>query len=361
MRMSYKSGWDDAKDRWEAFWQGEIIDRPVMLLTVPVPGAAPLPVPDDYEYHWTDTAHQIAWHEARNRSAVYLAEAIPAVGGGPLSAWCAYYGGKTTFLRDTIWHEPVDFTWDDPPDWKHAWNDEGYRKLLDLIDSLCRARKGSFYVGFPPTLHAAPSDVLSAMRGVDRFLIDLVEYPEEVEAALESMSANFATIYDEIYRIIHSHGYEGYGNWWPVWSPDRFGVFQSDVSCMISGPMFERFVVPHLENTSAHVVNGVYHLDGPDAIRHVERVCELPNIKAIQWVPGSGTEPGALQWLDLFKRIQAKGRAVYLGLLPGELETIIRELDPRKLILGLGARTEEEAEEFMQAAARWTAKYWGTR
>ena len=65
--------------------------------------------------------------------------------------------------------------------------------------------------------------------------------------------------------------------------------------------------------------------------------------------------------MDLFKRIQAKGRSVYFGLRKDELETVIRELDPRKVILGLGASSLEEADSLLQKAQEWTARYWGAR
>ena len=134
------------------------------------------------------------------------------------------------------------------------------------------------------------------------------------------------------------------------------GVFQSDVSCMLSPEMVEKFIIPHLEITASFVTHGCYHLDGPDAIKHVERICEVPGIHTIQWVPGAGQKPGALQWMGLFKKVQANGRSIYFGLQHSELETIIRELDPRKMILGMSAATIEEANQLMAKSEKLDCK-----
>lgn len=360
MTLSWKPDWPEAKDRWTAFWHGEMIDRPILLLTAPKSDPPDTSIPEDAAFHWTDSGHQVRWLEARNLGSTYFAEAIPSA-NGPLAAWCAYYGGRTGFLPDTIWHEPLFDDWDDAPEWETAWRDAGYLHLLEMVEQLCKSRIGRGYVGFPPTLHAAPSDLLAAMRGTDRYLFDLVERPETVIDATVRMSRNFARVYDEIFELIHSFGFEGYGNWWPIWCPEPMAVFQSDVSCMISGEMFDRFVTPHLEITASHVTHGFYHLDGPDAIRHVERVCGIPQIKAIQWVPGAGTEPGAVQWLELFRTIQSHGCAVYCGAAPDEIETLIRELDPSRLIIGVGVKNDDAAMRLIDDTVRWTAGYGETR
>ena len=57
MQLSYKENWEDARERWTAFWEGEMIDRPIMLVTTPAPNSPEIDAPEDYEYHWTDIDH----------------------------------------------------------------------------------------------------------------------------------------------------------------------------------------------------------------------------------------------------------------------------------------------------------------
>jgi len=56
----------------------------------------------------------------------------------------------------------------------------------------------------------------------------------------------------------------------------------------------------------------------------------VPGIHTIQWVPGSAQKPGALQWMDFFRRVQRCGRSLHIGFEPPELEELIRNLDPRR-------------------------------
>jgi hypothetical protein len=361
MQMSWKENWPDAERRWRAYWQGEIVDRPVILLSAPRADAPPLPPePATLEEKWTDIDYQVRLSEAQNLGRHYLGEAVP-VQQGPQMAWCAYFGGPVTYMPETIWMETFLDDWSRAPDWKRAWDDRGWRHLKKMVGALAEARQGRYWVGYPPTMHGAHNDMLAQMRGVNQFLVDLVESPDEVTHTLEAMRANHGRMYDEMWDLIHSYGYEGYGNWWPIWCPDRLGVWQSDISCMISPAMFEHFIVPELEDNCSLVHHACYHLDGPGAIKHVERVCDIPGIHTIQWVPGAGQKPGALQWMDLFKKVQAKGRSMLFGFEPHELETIIQELDPRKLLLGTGVGSVEEGERLLADAVRWTAKYWGKR
>lgn len=360
MEMTWKDNWPEARRRWEAYWRHEIVDRPAMLVTVPRKDKVTVAEPADLKEKWTSIDYQVRWAEAVSLSHHYLGEAVPQV-SGPQAAWCAYYGGPLRYMPDTIWMGECIESWDHTPDWERDWDDWGWRLLMDMMRAHCERRRGRFFVGFPPTMHGAPNDMLAQMRGVNRFLMDLVEHPDEVKAALLAMRRNFSHLYDEMWKLIHSYGYEGYGNWWPIWCPERLGVFQSDISCMLSPSMMEEFIIPEITDNCRVVRHACYHLDGPGAIRHVERICEVPGIHTIQWVPGAGQKPGALQWMELFRRVQAKGKSVLLGAGREEIETLIRELDPALLLIGTGAQTVEEGETLLSDASRWTAKYWGKR
>jgi 5-methyltetrahydrofolate--homocysteine methyltransferase len=58
---------------------------------------------------------------------------------------------------------------------------------------------------------------------------------------------------------------------------------------------------------------GLYHLDGPGELTHLDLLCTIPNLHAIQWVPGP-----AIGFLDdvsfaLYRRIIEKGKKVVLS------------------------------------------------
>ncbi len=61
--------------------------------------------------------------------------------------------------------------------------------------------------------------------------------------------------------------------------------------------------------------------------------------------------------MNLYKRIQAKGKAIYTGIDKKELEVMIKELDPKRLLLGMRAESIDEAKEILKKATLWTSRY----
>ena len=85
-------------------------------------------------------------------------------------------------------------------------------------------------------------------------------------------------------------GVEGSLNCVGCWSPGRTMGLDCDFSCMISPRDFQEIFLPPLLETMATVDHRIYHLDGPGAIPHLERLLSIPELQTIQWVPGAGSE-----------------------------------------------------------------------
>jgi hypothetical protein len=327
-----------------------------MLVLAPRQKLPAPPAPKTLREKWMELDYLLAAHEHRHRSTWYLGEAIPSM--SLLFGWTCCYGAEVEFLPDTIWIRPSIESWDRAPDWETAWDDDAWRHLKQAYERIVGEIAGKYFLGMGLIL--PPNDLLALLREPQRFQMDLVEHPEEVKRALAIMRRNYIRMQREL-DAIRLRRLEGYGCHWAVWSREPMGHMQSDLSCMISPRMFDEFIMPEVEQLAGAVTNCFYHLDGPGAIRHLERICSVPNIKCVQWVPGAGQPGGALPWLDLYKRIQAMGKAVYAGVGAQELETVIRELDPRKLLIQTGARSKADGEDLLKKAVEWTAKYWGKR
>ena len=336
--------WADAQERWRAFWAGELLDRPPVLIIVERPDAPPAPEePADHQLRWCDADYLIRRGEARVAAHTYLGEALP-VAEPLMAAWCPVYGGTVRYLPDTIWIDPAAADWATAPDWTAAWEDEGWRLLTNIYGQIVEAAARRCMVGLPPLL--TPNDLLSMLRGGETFLMDLLTEPDRVTRTLEIMDRNHMRMWHELDGMRDRA--TGYSNWWPVWCPEKLRIVQSDISCMISGELFSRFILPELDALGSDVEHLFYHLDGPDAIRHLEAICSVDKIHAVQWVPGAGNPGHGLHWLDLYRRIQELGRAVWVGCSEAELPPIMKELDPSKLLLSLSARDEQDAHRLLQ-------------
>ena len=345
--------WEEATRYWGAFWHGELLDRPPVLINVPNPDhEVSIPEPENDQIRWCDPEYVLERSEAELPRAIYLGEAIPSIRAF-LGAWCAVYGGEVRFRPDTIWIEPTVTDWESAPNWASDWDDDGWRMLKSAYARLSEGAGGRFFLGQAPLL--MPNDLLPMLRGVENFLIDLVQEPERVLETLSIMERNFIRMWNEL-DALRTPGI-GYGNWWPIWCPERLRILQSDVSCMLSGEMFERFIVPELLALTEDVDHAFYHLDGPDAIRHLEMICSVPKIKAIQWVPGAGQPGHGFCWMELYQKVQSLGKRIWVHSPPDLLETYLQELEPRLLLLSVGAQSIEEAQEIKRRLVTYTTKY----
>ena len=360
MDLSFHTDWPAASERWRAFWRGEIIDRPVMYLTVarPPEQRRPLPVPATPEQQYFDPEFLLRRYETDLGNRWFVAEALPCT-SGMMAGWLPAYGARLTADGETVWIHKIIHDWRDAPRWKTGWDDSGWRRLVHIIEFLVERAAGRFFVGMPPLL--TPNDLLSVLRGPREFLFDLVDEPDRIKHALARMTDNYTAMYNHLAQIIHRR-YEGIHHHYPVWCPDPLISVQSDISCALSPAMFQEFIIPELETLTEHAGRAIYHLDGPGAIRHLDRILELPHLSMLQWVPGAGQPGGFDHWLDLFRRAQAKGKAILLPCGVGGLEMAIREFRPELTFLVCGeVGSFEEAETILGNARKWTAKYWGTR
>jgi hypothetical protein len=210
-----------------------------------------------------------------------------------------------------------------------------------------------------PDLHTG-IDALSAIRGPENLLMDLLENPESLRKAMEQMTELFKWVVDVVSEIVLPSS-QGTTNWTAGWSRQRFlCIGQNDFTCMISPEMFDEFCFQDTLETTNYVDRSLYHLDGPDAIRHIPRLLEIERLDAIQWIHGAG-QPAATHWLELLKRIQQAGKSVqvYYGPTHGdeadtveELKILCRELDPNRLFFWANLSSVEEAEALMKVAGQ---------
>ena len=357
MELSYHENWPEAERRLTAFWQGERLDRPTMLIRCrrDSAGCRPVPIPSSLEEKYTSVDFLCAYHDAMTFNTLCFGEAIPSVGSGLMAGWLPAYGASVAYHEDTLWYEETIGDWGNPPDFANTWRDDGWRKVHAIMSALIDLSAGRFFVGIPPYL--PPNDLLSLLRGNVRFLMDLYDHPDAIKAALTAMAECWLAMYAEYEALIHSR-FEGSFLHYPVWCPGRLGTLQSDVSCMVSSEAFETFIVPELERISGTLDYTIYHLDGVDAIRHLDRVLEIPGISMLQWVPGAGKPGGFRHSMPIFKRAQQKDRAIYLPVAAADLEFAIREFRPEKTAILISARAPAEARDLLKQATVWTQQYW---
>ena len=117
---------------------------------------------------------------------------------------------------------------------------------------------------------------------------------------------------------------------------------------MINAPMFKKFVLPYLEREAAYFNNRVfYHWDGVTALTHTEDLIASKNLFALSFVPGAGNGTH-VDYLDLYEKIQEKGKAVAVGGNADEVKYMHKRLKPEKTTYSVRAESEKEGYELLK-------------
>jgi len=141
----------------------------------------------------------------------------------------------------------------------------------------------------------------------------------------------------------------------PYWVPEPFNATQSDVSCMLSPELFDRFMLPELEVYGREYGALWYHLDGGDARQHLPRLLSLPYLRVLQYTPAPGEPPNGPGHLEMYRQVQSAGKILHLQLPRENIEPLVRELDPALLMLDTWCPSRDEGERLLQQSIQWAS------
>ena len=359
MELEYKEDWEQARERIGAWWQGEVIDRAVIQVTAPKAGStyvAPA-IPDDRLLEWsTDPDCVIPRLEQAVAATYWGGEAVPVMFPVSISLVAipaAYLGCPYTIVPISYsgWASPIITDWATRRKLTFDPQNKWWLLSRQLLQAASQRAPGRYCVGLPDL--NGPGELAALLRGPDRLAIDLLEQPDAVKAALVEANAAWLRYWEASIGTIHQWQ-GGYVHWMGIWSDVPSTDLQCDFSCMISPAMFQEFFLPGLDQQAAWVSRTIYHLDGPNAIRHLDLLLALPHLTGIQWVPGAGALPMS-RWIRLLRRIQAGGKLLVAECEPWEVEVLLGELEPEGLLVKTHCASESEARELLRHAARWSA------
>jgi len=336
---------------YDAFWQKEIIDRPLISVKA---AKKPL-IPVDY----LENVEKGNYLPVLEKTLVNVentwfgGESLPLFDCtfGP-DQFGSFLGGKIKFSieRETTWLESF---WDDDysEDSVHFDTSKGssFDRLMDFIKTSTEFAGKRFFIGMLD-LHSN-MDAIMAARGSQNLCMDLIEDPDKVERVLRKILPLFPKVVDSVSEAgnMEQNGYLG---WIPTYSREKFAVIQCDFSIMISPEMTRRFVVPALEYEASCLKHCVYHYDGVGALSHLDEILAIKDIDVIQWVPGAG-QPRTIEWMDLLKKIQKSGKGLWIyDWTVQEIKDHFKELDPGGVLYETWAGSREEGEELLEYVKR---------
>ena len=357
MMNTWKPNLEETKRRYVDWWnhKGIVLNMWEHFQEGVTPHAdipAPKP-PKDLNQKWFDPqwrAEYLDWYVAHSSlMADMLPVANTQLGPGSLAA---ILGGVFEGGEDTIWiHPNPNYTDDIVFDPNHP----NYLLHKELLRA-CKAKaQGHYYVGMPDLMEGL--DVLAAIKGTDKVLLDTVMQPEVLERQMQQINDIYFQVFDELYDIIRE-GDEMAFCYFSSWAPGKMSKLQSDISTMISVDDYRRFVQPFIREQCQKIDYTLYHLDGVGAMHHLDALLEIKELNAIQWTPGVG-EPqgGSPKWYDLYRRILDAGKSIMACWVTlDELKPLLDNIGGDGVHLEMDFHHEREVEQAMRIIEEYQSK-----
>jgi len=348
--LSLKPEFRESAARWEAFWAGEMLDRPPVTITCPLEGVEPAPRPNYWTMLHDPIEEVVAATDAYVRSVYWGGDAMPqfSPGFGP-DIFAAFLGAEIEFSRgiemSTSWAETFVEDWREVLPLEIDREGRYWTRMRELYQALAAVAEGNWLVSHLD-LHSN-LDALEAIRGASRFCLDLYDFPELMREANDQVRAFYAPVYD----TFHEDGRMGVcgtgAGWISAFCEGKCNTIQCDFAALIGPAHFRELVVPDLVEEAEHLDHCIYHWDGPTALCHTDDLLAIEAIDCIQWVPGSGNPP-LVEWLDLLEEIQKRGKSVMCYGTLADVPRFQERLDPSRLFYQVSAPNRDELERTLE-------------
>ena len=331
----------EVEDRLRCWWEGGDQEHPCVLGSVRL-SDADVPETDDLDRHWLDPDFTIERKMREIDATEHFGVAVPHhyVDHGS-SAMAGAMGCPLQFVdRETIWAHPRFDSLDAVLDADLSTVTPTYAHIKDITRRSAARAKDHHFVG--TFALEGMSDLMAALYGMENFLMDLLDRPEDIARAMERLKETWLATFTDIRRIIHESGNTGELSWTGIWAPGATFPLQEDVSYNFSAEMFRQFLIPHIRDQIEAMEYSFFHVDGTGMIPHLDALLEIPKLRAIQWQPGAGKERLDL-WYELLKKILASGKSLQVFAKADEVDALVENVGGERLMVLLLNPTREDA------------------
>ena len=298
------------------------------------------------------------WRARHNRFGIskqaFPADVFPVancdIGPGSLGT---FLGAEPNLTYATVWYKP----WISDPDavgtLRFDPSTKWYRIHEELLKESVRISEGNYFTGLPDLIEGL--DTLAALRDNEALMMDLVERPEWVKEKVREINQVWFAAYERMYDIVK---FDDGGSTWGgfrLWGPGKTAKLQCDASAMISPAMFEEFVVPALAEQCEWLDYSVYHLDGTQAVRHLDALLSIDELDCIEWTPQAGQPMGGSpKWYDMYRKILAAGKCVQaIDVEPSEVLPLLDACGTKGMMVMTSFADKRTTDELVTAVERY--------
>jgi len=340
----FKPRIDEVVERYRCFWNVEKTDRPPAHLYNPVLKGWRKRLPDGWPMKWAGfpggskpwerlvNYHIRMFWEDRVVEDDRVPYVLPYFGPPAIAALLSPILCDLRFSGGTGWAKPLMDTWDEAENLHFDPENRWVRKLVKLTDFLITRSRGRFAVSLTDT-HCT-GDVMAALRGTEKLIVDLYRNPDEVKKLAAACTRGVIDILEFfLERIPHvSDGtvLEPFG----IWAPgEKSCVLMEDVAANLSPEMYREFLLPYDNQVAERMDTAAFHVDGglqivPELLKirklGVVQVTNNPKWTSIIDAP----EPG----IEHLKKARSMGKALMVscGNL-GEARKVLKLFGPEGL------------------------------
>lgn len=239
-----------------------------------------------------------------------LPSAWPHVGTLPLAA-CL--GAKPSYSMYNVWYKEVMHTLgDDYPPLKYDPEFPECRQLETIIRRSVEAAKGNYFIGMPAFLGGI--DNLCEVRGTAETLMAIIEDPPGLHRRLREIQDAYYVAFDRFYDMIKLEDGSMCFGYFMLYGDGKVGLCQCDTAMMISPEMFGEFVMPYLREQCAFLDRSMFHIDGSDALQHLDMLLEIDDLDAIEYTPDPNVPDAAdPRWFEYYRRILDAGKSLWVA------------------------------------------------
>ncbi|MHA1372246.1 MAG: hypothetical protein ACTSWN_08920 [Promethearchaeota archaeon] len=342
------------KERMDAWWDHEIIDRPVIGFIYPNPeipikgffdGWLLAKEPDNIDGFIQNFEANVL--ESRVFGGDLMPNLHPNYGPGIMAA---VLGCKPVFKTNTNWFcktIPLDEILEYLEDVQINMNNEWFARLIKITEKSAWHARGRYQVAV--TDLGGVLDILASFLHYRDIFYAMKRKPGLIDACRQIILEKTLMVYDKLQTIIESHGY-GCNSWLNCWCRRRWYPIQCDFAYMLSPELFKRFALPDIRAQAEHLDYAIYHLDGINQLQFLDDLLKEPAITGIQWVPGAGKpEPGSDTWMHVHEKILGAGKNVVTNVSPERISHLYKNLEKKGLFLTTQFMAEIFAEFFLPA------------
>lgn len=362
--MEYQENWYKVKQRLQAFWDREIIDRCCIAVEAPKRGHT-LPVETTFEYrgqipekdrlkYWTDGEYILNNRITKFEHTFFGGDSFPQIFAElGASGHAGYFKGTQCTFDNSVWFSP----WiTDPDNQKLEFDSESflYKKTFELAEYFAAEAKNRYFIAMPDI--AGNMDALAHMRGSLNLLLDLYDNREWIKKSLIEIQKVTGETLERYYQTVKDTNENGTCiGWLNTYLEGRHAQMQCDFSVMIGPEDYEELIIPELKEQIKWMDRSLYHLDGQEQLRHLEHLLSLDNLTTIQWTCVAG-QPSPVEFIPQLKRIQEAGKCLIIPCFNqlSYIEPLLENLSSKGLMITAIADSQDEAEQIVKLAEKYT-------